>query len=277
MSEHSREPEGTGLRDIRAEGEDDLGLRPLTARSVILSTLLGTHPPELPVRALVRIGGIFEIADGTVRVALSRMVAEGDVSTDGGRYRLTERLVGRQRLQDEAREPAMRTWRGEWEWAILEPTTSNTLIDTPPPEAFTGEARQLRMAAVRDGVWGRPANLARRWPAAFAAACTRVDGRPAGDQATLAARLWDLPGWAARAKLLLGALDSAEEPARRFVIGAAILRHLRLDPILPPGLLPADWPGAPLRRGYRSFERDFSRLLRRTGTETKVPAATGDN
>ena len=31
-------------------------LRPLTARSVVLSTLLGSHPPRLPARYLVRVG-----------------------------------------------------------------------------------------------------------------------------------------------------------------------------------------------------------------------------
>ncbi|MDQ3757078.1 MAG: PaaX domain-containing protein, C- domain protein, partial [Actinomycetota bacterium] len=45
--------------------------RPLTARSVLLSTLLGAHPPELPVQVLVRSGELFGMAEGTVRVALS--------------------------------------------------------------------------------------------------------------------------------------------------------------------------------------------------------------
>ncbi|MDT4936583.1 MAG: phenylacetic acid degradation operon negative regulatory protein, partial [Pseudonocardiales bacterium] len=31
-------------------------IQPLTARNVVLSTLLGYHPPELPISALVRVG-----------------------------------------------------------------------------------------------------------------------------------------------------------------------------------------------------------------------------
>src|SRR5216683_1962421 len=80
-------------------------IAPLTARSVVLSTLLGYHPPELPVSALVRVGGLFGIAEKTVRVALTRMVADGDVAADSGVYRLTRRLVQRQEQQDEARSP----------------------------------------------------------------------------------------------------------------------------------------------------------------------------
>ena len=49
--------------------------RPLTARGVIASTLIGTNPPLLSARRLVRVGELFGINAGTIRVALSRMVA----------------------------------------------------------------------------------------------------------------------------------------------------------------------------------------------------------
>ena len=57
-----------------------LPVAPLTARSVVLNALLGMRPPELPVRSLVRIGAEFGIAERTVRVACSRMVADGDLA-----------------------------------------------------------------------------------------------------------------------------------------------------------------------------------------------------
>ncbi|MCP9969263.1 hypothetical protein [Actinomadura madurae] len=84
---------------------DSLEIRPLTARSVVLSTLLGVHPPRLPARYLVRVGELFGIAEGTIRVALSRMVTAGDLVQSGGTYALTERLLERQARQDEARLP----------------------------------------------------------------------------------------------------------------------------------------------------------------------------
>ncbi len=66
-----------------SQWRNELGLRPLTTRSVLLSTLLGAHPPRLRARHLVRVGRLFGIAEGTVRVALSRMVADGDVVQEG--------------------------------------------------------------------------------------------------------------------------------------------------------------------------------------------------
>lgn len=43
-------------QDRATADRDDLKIRPLTARSVVLSTLLGLHPPRLPARHLVRVG-----------------------------------------------------------------------------------------------------------------------------------------------------------------------------------------------------------------------------
>ncbi len=59
---------------------DAFGLRPMSARSVVASVLLGSHPPELPVAALVHLCSRFGIAEGTTRVALSRMVAAGELA-----------------------------------------------------------------------------------------------------------------------------------------------------------------------------------------------------
>ena len=82
---------------------DTLGLQPLTARSVILSVLLGTHPPRLPVKILVRTAELFGISEGTTRVALSRLAADGDVVAEDRDYRLTARLLDRQRRRPSPR------------------------------------------------------------------------------------------------------------------------------------------------------------------------------
>src|SRR6202453_1286309 len=80
---------------------------PLTARSVLASALLGMDPPELPVAQLVRLTGLFGISANGARVALSRMVAAGEVTTDGsGTYRLTGHLQDRQARQSASRSGA---------------------------------------------------------------------------------------------------------------------------------------------------------------------------
>ncbi|WP_431046599.1 PaaX family transcriptional regulator C-terminal domain-containing protein [Streptomyces sp. P1-3] len=236
--------------------------RPLTARSVVLSTLLGHHPPQLPARALVRVGALFGTAEGTVRVALTRMVAAGDLEQRDGMYRLTERLLARQARQDDARSPRTRRWHGGWEIAVV------TSERRPAAErtALRSAMADLRLAELREGTWLRPDNLLRPRPAVVSEQCTLLTGAPEGDPVRLAARLWDLDGWARQAGQLLTDLDRADGPAGRFTAAAAILRHLLTDPVLPARLLPADWPGARLRARYDDFERELRGLLpRHTG------------
>ncbi|MGI5126814.1 hypothetical protein ACQEVB_08370 [Pseudonocardia sp. CA-107938] len=237
---------------------DDLGLRPLSARSVVLSLLLGTHPPELAARALVRGAERLGIADRTLRVALTRMVATGDLVRTGTGYRLADRLVHRQQRQDAALEPATRPWRGRWEIVVV------TAVGRPAPDRaeLRAELTGLRLAELRDGVWTRPANLRREWPAALTEVTTRFVGQPAGAPAALVEALWDLPGWADRARRLQGRFAATTDLADQVTVAAAIVRHLVADPVLPAALLPAEWPAARLRASYARFRADLpGRLL----------------
>ena len=65
----------------RAEGTT-VRLRPLTARSAILSLLLGAHPPSATVSEVVAFGRTVAINDSAVRAALTRMVSAGDLHRD---------------------------------------------------------------------------------------------------------------------------------------------------------------------------------------------------
>ena len=92
----------------------------LTARSVLASALLGEDPPELPVAHLVHLAGLFGINPNRARVALSRMVASGEATTDGaGRYRLAGRLLERRDRQEDSRigtHPVRGRASGAWSW-----------------------------------------------------------------------------------------------------------------------------------------------------------------
>jgi phenylacetic acid degradation operon negative regulatory protein len=245
----------------QVEADPDLGLRPLTARSVILSVLLGTHPPALPVRSLVRIGDMFGINAGTTRVALSRLMADGDVVAESGRYRLTDRLMARQQRQDEGRNPATRPWRGGWEVALMDPAVT----EAAQRAGLGAQLAALRLGELRTGVWMRPANLRRDWPATLVAPAWCFEARAVptgGDGRDLAARLWDLAAWAERADALLAAWARAVLPPRRFALAAAMVRHLQTDPLLPRILLPTGWPGTRLRAAYAAYEQELGELLR---------------
>lgn len=253
--------------------------RPLTARSVVASTLLGIEPPELPARLLVRSGGLFGIAEGTTRVALSRMVATGELEAVDGRYRLAGPLVSRQARQIASRAGLTRTWRGGWLMSVVV-ADQRSAVDRA---AMRSAARSLRLAERREGVWLRPDNLTAAHGHAVEAAagvlreqCETYAVRPAGDPAELAGLLWDLDGWARRALTLGRALEQlapalevrrpAEPRARAaegtplghsFVVSAAVLRHFQADPLLPTELLPDNWPGESLRDAHRSFDAMF--------------------
>jgi phenylacetic acid degradation operon negative regulatory protein len=161
---------------VSTRRRDDLGLRPLTARSVILSVLLGSHPPVLPVRSIVRTTELFGITEGTTRVALSRLVADEDVLAEDSHYRLSDRLVARQRRLDEGRAPATRPWRGGWEMAVVGPG----LHSSGERAAVGAELAGLRLGELRSGVWVRPANLHRTWPSSLRDRVWRFEVRRLG-------------------------------------------------------------------------------------------------
>jgi phenylacetic acid degradation operon negative regulatory protein len=209
---------------------------------------------------LVRTVALFGVSEGTARVALSRLGAEGEVIADDGSYRLSDRLVERQRAQDETLRPATRPWRGAWEVAVANPG----IRAAGDRSTLDSEMRRLRLAELRPGVWVRPDNLLRSWPPEVARRAWRLESRadfePPGT-AEIVAGLWDLRDWAEGAAALIRYLADATQPAWRFELAAAIVRHLRQDPMLPPALLPERWPGPRLRRVYASYRAELGQLI----------------
>jgi phenylacetic acid degradation operon negative regulatory protein len=220
----------------------------MTARSVVLSVLLGAHPAWATAAELLRLTSDFDIKDTTLRVALTRMVSAGDLVRSSDGYRLSARLLARQRRQDAALAPVSRDWDGDWITVVV--TAVGT--DARSRAILRTALQDSRFAELREGVWMRPDNLADGVPVE---ADGRVwvllsrDDRPAD----LAARLWDLPGWADTARRLLREMDSATDIPGRFAVAAAMVRHLLGDPVLPDELLPGDWPADRLRAAYVEF------------------------
>ena len=236
--------------------------RPLTARSVMASALLGMDPPELPVAQLVRLTGLFGISDNRARVALSRMVAAGEATSDGaGHYRLAGHLADRQARQSASRAGVTAEYDGSWWLAVV--TTSGSTAEV------RGARRRVlayaRLAELREGVWMRPGNVAVRLPDSLDADVEVMQAIPP-DAGELAARLWDLDAWSRRSIELLAALDALvpdgpEALAPGFELSAAVLRHLQADPLLPQQLEPPGWPGARLRENYDGWDSRYRATL----------------
>jgi phenylacetic acid degradation operon negative regulatory protein len=246
-----------------------LGLRPLSARSVVASVLLGTHPPRLSSAALVELCGRFGITGGTTRVALSRMVAAGELAAEGGHYRLVgPGLLSRQRTQDAALEPPTDPWSGGWRMAVV--------VSPGRAAAERVELRralaEARFAQWREGVWLRPDNLGPPPAPVRAEAPVRwLQAEPDGDARTLAGELWDLPAWVARGEALLAAApdepgDLVASPpewaSSVFAAAAAAISLLRTDPLLPGPLIPPGWPADRLRARYATYLGSIQALVR---------------
>lgn len=244
---------------------------PLTARSVLASVLLGTDPPWLPTPLLVRTTALFGISEGSSRTALSRMATAGEAVSEDGGYRLAGRLVERQGRQAASRRAEVRPWNGTWELATVEGDAARPASDRAElRDAF----RALRLAELREAVWGRPSNLdADRSPQASAVVdrwCVRWRGA-LPERAPDVDGLWALEAWARTAATLrremaalVGPLERGEAAAlaEGFVASAAVLRHLQADPLLPADLLPTRWPGAALRADYDRYDRAYRATLR---------------
>lgn len=239
-------------------------LKPVTTRSALLTLLLGAELPSLTTRELIAAASVVGFAEPAVRVALSRMTAAGDVVRDEeGRYRLSDRLLERQRRQDRATRPRVHDWDGRWEIVVVT-TAGRTAADRAELRTALGE---LRLGELREGVWTRPTNLDLDWPRSVEEVSDRFAGAPASDPDDLVQRLWDLPAWARTARELLAATDTTD-PVLRFTACATSGRHLLTDPVLPAELLPRDWPGDDLRAGhvaYKQWINDMRRSLVGTG------------
>jgi phenylacetic acid degradation operon negative regulatory protein len=235
----------------------------LTARSVLASALLGEEPPELPVAHLVRLAGLFGISANRARVALSRMVAAGEATTDGsGRYRLAGHLLDRRQRQAVSRVGDTHPWDGRWRLVVV--TTSGRA-----PEDRLALRRRLtlaRLAQRREGVWMRPHNIDLVPDPSDDPHLALFTARPDQDPSTLAAALWDLSAWAGRAGALVADMErlmptEPDDLAPGFELSAAVLRHLQADPLLPAELVPPAWPGSALRATYEEWDRTYRGAL----------------
>src|SRR3954471_19274818 len=146
------------VEDRRARVADLIGERPLSARSVLATALLGADQPHLTVGELVAIASLFGISDGAARTCLWRMVSNRELVSDDGTYALAGGLLERRQRVDEASridDDARRPWDRTWELAVV----SLERRSAADRLALRKAATALHLAELREGVWIRPDNL----------------------------------------------------------------------------------------------------------------------
>ena len=255
----------------RARVADLIGDRPLSARSVLATALLGADQPHLTVGELVAIASLFGISDGAARTCLWRMVANGELTSEDGTYALAGGLLERRQRVDDASkvEDAAMPWDGTWELAVV----SLERRSAADRLALRKAATALHLAELREGVWIRPDNLDRhRLPtlrAVLDRQCVHFHNAATGIPAETVRSLFNLDDWAADARrLTLAVRDevdaeavAADDFTYQFGLSVTVVRHLQLDPLLPAELIPPDWPGQDLRSAYRRFDEVFKQRL----------------
>ena len=253
---------------------DLIGNRPLSARSVLASALLGSEQARLSVGELVAMASLFGISDGAARTCLWRMVSNGELTTGDGSYALAGHLLERRERVDEASrvdDAAAHRWDGTWELAIV------SLERRPAADRLElrKAAAALHLAELREGVWIRPDNLdPQRLPASRAVLdqqCTHFHNAATDISAGKMRSLFSLDEWTADAMALTEAMDvelkpdkprdSTESIRYEFALSIAVVRHLQLDPMLPDQLTPKHWPGHTLRSTYRRFDDAFKQRI----------------
>jgi phenylacetic acid degradation operon negative regulatory protein len=242
-----------------------IGDRPLSARSVLATALLGADQPHLTVGELVAVASLFGISDGAARTCLWRMVSNGELVSDGGTYALAGGLLERRQRVDEASridDQAAPPWDGTWELAVV----SLDRRSAADRLALRKAATALHLAELREGVWIRPDNLERdRLPtlrAVLDRQCVHFHNAATAIPAETVRSLFSLDDWATDARrLTLAIRDGVEDLAYQFGLSVAVVRHLQLDPLLPAELIPQEWPGQDLRSAYRRFDEKFKQRL----------------
>ncbi len=210
----------------------------LTARSVLASTLLGTSPPRLPGRVLVRAAELFGISDGTAtrrartwspRASSTPTTAGGTKGSPG--LGSSSRVNRSRRWAARGRTAARGEWGGRWHLAVVVADRRSAADRSE----LRDELRRARLGELREGVWARPDNVDVAWPASATEQCTMLRAEGIAS----ATSLWDLTAWGATARDLRRRMSPLVGPLERgdtapladgFVVSAAVLRLLQADP-----------------------------------------------
>jgi phenylacetic acid degradation operon negative regulatory protein len=258
-------------------------IRPLSARSVLATALLGADQPRLRVSELIAASALFGISAGAARTCLSRMVSNGELLSDNASYALAGHLLERRHRIDNAARGELASalpWRGKWTLAVvsIERRSAAERLE------LRTAAMALHLAEIKEGVWIRPDNLdPDRLPrprAVLDRQCVHFRSAESDISVDEVRSLFSLDAWMRDATTFRLAMNAelGSEPRQRsaskaslayqFALSIAVIRHLQRDPNLPAELVPKDWPADDLRSIYRELNNVFKQRMNNVFRDT---------
>jgi phenylacetic acid degradation operon negative regulatory protein len=271
-----------------------LAADPPRAKSLIVTVwgdALVPHGGGVWLTGLIRLMAPFAINERLVRTSVFRLTADGWLARASqgrrSRYRLTR--DGARRFHDAYKriyERPADDWHGKWELVLAD------RVAAPRRAGLRQELAWAGFGELGTTTFLRPHEAARPLPSILdgkgvalritVAICADLAGRPIAHAVPEA---WDLGSLAADYRRFLARFGAviehfreggAHDPAQCFVVRTMLIhayrRVLLRDPLLPPALLPLDWPGAAAytlcRDFYRLTHRDAERHLAATLAES---------
>ena len=247
-------------------------MKPPTARSLIFDLLSTLRRGSMPVAALVQAGALFEIAEGSIRVALHRLLADRRLERDErGHYRLGAAAAPVQSVVARWREIDRRTrpWNGRWigvQAPAAAPRRRTAQRATQALRLLGFEllavGLRVRPANLREGVDGVRETLRGLGLPEHALVFELGELDPAVE--ARARRLWDTDALVRRYRAArreierssarLPAVSEAEAMTESFLQGGRVVQQLVLDPLLPAPLIDEDERRA-LLESMRAYDR----------------------
>jgi phenylacetic acid degradation operon negative regulatory protein len=229
----------------------------VTPRSVVLNLVRVAPRRALPIGQLLKVGELFGFKSNALRVAVTRLTAEGLLESDErGSYRLGPSAASIHAHVEDWRkgEARMRPWKGEWLVVAL-----GAKVERSTRRTSLAALARLGLCEGLPWLWLRPDNLAQP----FAETVERLRGlgleeaaqpfRARDFDAQLdqkARQLWPTrtlqTGYERTLRNLersLGQLETMPRPTalvQSFLLGGEAIRVLATDPLLPEAIMPAD-------------------------------------
>ncbi len=243
----------------------------ITPRTIVLNAVRVSSRRSITIRQLLKIGELFAFNANAVRVAVTRLVAEGQLENDErGRYRLGSAAAETQAHVESWRlgEARIRPWKGDWIAVVLAQKPDRTTR-----RSSLRALSRLGLAEGLPGLWIRPNNLRQPLPAT----CERLRGLGLEEGAEVfvasdfgaalderfRTQLWPVRTLArnydvverrlARSLSQLDQMPRETALVQTFLFGGEAIRVLATDPLLPEQMIATE-PRAELTATMRRYD-----------------------